>query len=154
MASSRVVPTRFTSPFSLNRRSADDVRSLVTHEDLLDRNDVWEKAIRDRDPDAALGVLAEDYALVLVHPAPAVVTRDEWIAMLPDYVVHEWTVEERQVDVVGDVAAVLQRVQMRATVNGVDRSGLFAISDVWRRLDGQWRVWRRHSTPFSAGELK
>ncbi|HVF12447.1 MAG TPA: nuclear transport factor 2 family protein [Actinomycetota bacterium] len=126
----------------------------MSDQDLLDRNDAWEKAIRDRDPDAAREVLAEDYALVLVHPAPAVVTRDEWIAMLPDYVVHEWTVEERQVDVVGDLAAVLQRVQMRATVNGIDRSGLFAISDVWRRLDGQWRVWRRHSTPFSAGELK
>jgi ketosteroid isomerase-like protein len=126
----------------------------VTDKELLQRNDLWEGAIQDRDPVAAGSVLAEDYALVLVHPAPAVLHREDWLAMLPDYVVHEWTVEERIVDVVGDLAAILQRVSMQATVQGTDRSGLFAISDVWRRIEGEWRVWRRHSTPFTAGELK
>jgi ketosteroid isomerase-like protein len=120
----------------------------------LQQNDLWERAIRDRDPVAARSVLADDYALVLVHPAAAVLHLDEWIAMLPDYIVHGWTVEERVVDVSGDVAAILQRVSMQATVRGVDRSGLFAISDVWRRIEGEWKVWRRHSTPFSAGGLK
>lgn len=126
----------------------------MSDQELLQRNELWERAIQDRDPVAAGSVLAEDYALVLVHPAPAVLSREEWLAMLPDYLVHGWAVEERIVDVVGDLAAVLQRVSMQATVQGTDRSGLFAISDVWRRIDGEWRVWRRHSTPFTAGELK
>jgi hypothetical protein len=42
---------------------------------------------------------------------------------------------------------------MSATVNGIDRSGLFTISDIWRLRDGHWRVWRRHSTPLSAGPM-
>jgi hypothetical protein len=42
---------------------------------------------------------------------------------------------------------------MKATVLGEDRSGLFVISDVWRRGEQGWRVWRRHSTPLSAGAL-
>lgn len=126
----------------------------MTDQDLLQRNDLWERAVRDRDQVAARSVLADDFALVLVHPAPAVVPLDEWLAMLPDYVVHGWTVEERIVDVKGDVAAILQRISMQATVRGTDRSGLFAMSDVWKRIDGEWRVWRRHSTPFTAGELK
>jgi ketosteroid isomerase-like protein len=126
----------------------------VNSDDLLRRNEEWEQATWDRDPDAARSVLADDYALVLVHPSPATVSVDEWIAMLPDYVLHEWKVEERVVDISGDLGVVLQRVWMRATVKGADRIGLFAVSDVWRRIDGEWRVWRRHSTPFTAGTLK
>jgi ketosteroid isomerase-like protein len=126
----------------------------MTEQDVLHRNDEWERAIQDRDPDAARRVLAEDYALVLVYPAPSTVHVGAWLAMLPDYVVHEWKVEERVVDVTGNLGVILQRVWMRATVNGADRTGLFVLSDVWRRLDGEWRVWRRHSTPLTAGELK
>ncbi|MGI8706884.1 MAG: YybH family protein [Actinomycetota bacterium] len=125
----------------------------MSNDELLRRNDDWERAIMDRDAAAAKSVLADDYALVLVQPVPVVMGIDEWIALLPDYVVHEWRVEERVVHALGDLAAILQRVSMRATVSGSDRSGLFVISDVWRRSNGEWRVWRRHSTPLSAGEL-
>ena len=98
-------------------------------------------------------MLADDYALVLMHPVKAVLTRDQWLAMLPDYVVHEWKVEERVLDVATDTASVMQRVVMKATVAGVDRSGPFVLSDTWRRSKGEWRVWRRHSTPLEAGTL-
>jgi len=67
--------------------------------------------------------------------------------------VHDYAVEERTVDVDDDTAAVLQRVRMVATVLGQDRSGSFVISDVWRRTPAGWRVWRRHSTPASAGQM-
>jgi hypothetical protein len=42
---------------------------------------------------------------------------------------------------------------MTATVLGVDRSGLFTISDTWLRTPDGWRVWIRHSTPQTAGDL-
>jgi len=51
------------------------------------------------------------------------------------------------------VAAVLSKVYMRATVLGEDRSGLFVISDFWRHGKDGWRVWRRHSSPLTAGEM-
>ena len=79
----------------------------MSNDELLRRNDDWERAIMDRDAAAAKSVLADDYALVLVQPVPVVMGIDEWIALLPDYVVHEWRVEERVVHALGDLAAIL-----------------------------------------------
>ncbi|GAC1334895.1 MAG: hypothetical protein NVSMB17_17140 [Candidatus Dormibacteria bacterium] len=85
----------------------------------------WQRCIRDRDRERAAEYLDEDYRLVLVQPARAVVSRAQWLATLPDYHLHEWTVVEAITDIDGEVAAILQRVHMRATVLGSDRSGLF-----------------------------
>ena len=79
--------------------------------------------------------------------------RARWLEVLTDYVVHEYEVQEHVVDVDEDCAVVLQRVRMAATVLGEDRSGVFVISDVWRRRPAGWRIWRRHSTPLGAGAL-
>ncbi len=117
------------------------------------QTEAFQRCIEQRDADAAASVLAEDYALVVVHPAPATMPRDRWLEVLPDYLVHQYTVEERVIDVRDDTAVVLQRVRMRATVLGEDRSGTFVISDVWTRAADGWRVWRRHSTPLDAGRL-
>jgi ketosteroid isomerase-like protein len=113
----------------------------------------FQRCIDQRDQEAAAEVLDADFALVLVQPVRGVVPRERWLASLPDYVVHSYDVQERVVDVNGDCAAVLHRAEMRATVNGADRSGLFTISDIWRLRDGRWRIWRRHSTPLSAGPM-
>jgi ketosteroid isomerase-like protein len=113
----------------------------------------WQDALERRDVAAAGAILHDEYALVLVQPRPAMVPRAAWLGLLPDYVVHEHTVQERFVDVDGDIAAILQRVYQHATVLGDDRSGVFVLSDLWRRVDGEWRVWRRHSTPLAAGVL-
>ena len=90
---------------------------------------------------------------MLVHPSAAVMPRARWLVVLDDYLVHSYEIEEQRGDVDEDVAAVLSRVDMRATVLGEDRSGRFVISDVWRRGHDGWRVWRRHSSPLSAGDM-
>ncbi len=113
----------------------------------------FDRCIQERDGELAERTLDDDYALVLVVPAPAVMPRQRWLEVLPDYVVHEWVIEEQVVDVDDGLATVLSKVRMRATVLGEDRSGIFVVSDLWRRRDGHWRVWRRHSTPHSAGSL-
>ena len=100
-----------------------------------------------------LQLQAGDFALELVQPVRNVMDREVWLEMLPDYVVHEWDVEEQILDLDDDRAAVLRRVRMSATVMGEDRSGVFVMSDLWRREDGVWRVWRRHSTPLMARRL-
>lgn len=79
--------------------------------------------------------------------------RATWLDVLPQYVVHSWDVREQSIDVNGECAAALQRVDMTATVLGEDRNGPFVISDVWLRRDGDWRIWRRHSTPLTAGRM-
>jgi hypothetical protein len=122
-------------------------------EGLTARSEEWRAAIEDRDQERAATFLDADYALVLVHPAPATVTRAQWLAMLPDYVVHSWDVREQRTDVARDVGLVCSLVDMRATVLGEDRSGLFVLTDAWLARDGEWRVWRRHSAPLSAGAM-
>jgi Domain of unknown function (DUF4440) len=113
----------------------------------------FQRCIEQRNQVAAADVLDQDYALVLVQPARVVLPREVWLATLPGYIVHSYDVQERVVDIDGDCAAVLHRADMRATVNGAERSGLFSVSDIWRLRDGQWRIWRRHSTPLSAGPM-
>jgi hypothetical protein len=124
-------------------------------DELLDQMAAFDRVVRDRDVDLAAAVLDPDYALVLVAPVPAVVPRATWLATLPDYLVHEYAVEEQTVDVdpAAGCASVLSRVRMRATVLGADRSGVFVLTDVWLRRPDGWRVWRRHSTPATAGAM-
>jgi hypothetical protein len=126
----------------------------MTDPALTTQMENFERVVLRRDADLALTVLHSDFALVLVQPAPAVMPRDRWLQVLPDYHVAAYDVEERRLDVLADCATVLQRVTMTATVLGEDRSGTFVISDVWLHgpEDG-WRVWRRHSTPLAAGPM-
>jgi ketosteroid isomerase-like protein len=116
--------------------------------DLTDR---FQLAIESRDTEEAARILADDYALVILQPQPAVVRRDEWLRLLPDYVVTGYSVEERIVETSPDLCTVFQRVEQTALVQGVERSGIFILVDVWVRNGDEWRVWRRHSAPLSAG---
>ena len=121
--------------------------------ELLTQIENFQRVVLDRDPALAESVLDDGFMLMLVQPMPAAVPREVWLGLLPDYVVHEYLVEEQTVDVDGDTAAVLSRVRMRADVLGDDRSGTFVLTDVWRQRSDGWRVWRRHSTPATAGRL-
>ena len=122
----------------------DDLRAAMAR---------FDRCIEERDHAAAEAVLDDEYALVLVQPGRAVMSRARWLEVLADYVVHDYAVEESVVDIDGDLATVLHRDRMRATVLGEDRSGTFVITDTWRRRTDGWRVWRRHSTPLSAGAM-
>lgn len=113
----------------------------------------FQRVVVERDVGLAAKVLHPNFALVLVQPEPAVVPRAQWLTMLPDYVVSRWIVEESRTDLDGGCAAVLQRVAMDAVVLGHDRSGVFVISDIWLHDGADWRIWRRHSSPQTAGSM-
>lgn len=121
--------------------------------DLREQWARWQQGIEDRDVEAAGNCLDDDYALQLVQPVRALIGRAQWLAALPDYVVSSYQVEDQIVDIDGDLAVVLHRARMQATVSGVDRSGIFVVTDVWRRTGGAWKVWRRHSTPLTSGAM-
>ena len=125
----------------------------MTFDDLAAAMLIFDEAVEKRDRVLAERVLAEDYALVLVHPAPATMPRARWLDVLDNYVVHSYNLEEQHVDRSDDRAAVLSKVHMKATVLDEDRSGLFVVSDLWRQGRDGWRVWRRHSSPLTAGEI-
>ena len=125
----------------------------MTLTNVHQRSAAFQRCIEDRDVTAAEDILDDDYSLVLVHPASAVIPKARWIAMLPDYVVHSYDILDSVTDIDGDCATILHRARQRATVMGVDRSGLFVITDIWRLRGDRWRIWRRHSTPLDAGEM-
>ena len=112
----------------------------LSPDDLAARSGDFERVVLDRDRELAANTLTEDFALVLLHPAPLVVTRAEWIAMLPDYIVHAWVVQEQMIEVRSGLGVVFQRVHMDATVLGEDRSGVFVLSDLWGPVDHVWRI--------------
>ena len=99
------------------------------------------------------GVLHANYALVPMQPAKALMPRTRWLEILPEYVVHDYAVEDEVADVDGGLAVFLHRDRVRVTVLGEDRSGTFIITDVWRHGNDGWHVWRRHSTLLAAGRL-
>ena len=110
----------------------------------------WYGSVMARDQDRAIEQLDEDFNLVVLYPTFARVSRAEWLAMLPDYVVSAWRTVSSEWDVQGDLAVHTHLITMDALVMGRDRSGPFTMTDVWRRVDGRWRVWRRVSTPVDA----
>ena len=123
---------------------------MSDHDDVRARADAWQSAIQERDVAAAQDLLHQDYALVLVVPAAVTVDREEWLRVLPDYVVHHYEVHEQFLHVGNATASALTLATQHATVLGQDRSSRFILSDTWLRGDdGSWRVWRRHSTPTS-----
>jgi hypothetical protein len=125
----------------------------MTDEELSGQIANFEQVVLQRDAELAQTVLHADYALVRVVPAPAVMPRAEWLELLPDYHVHAYDVQVQHLDVLDYCATVFQRLDMTATVLGQDRSGIFVVSDVWLSGADGWRIWRRHSTPFSAGAM-
>jgi hypothetical protein len=133
------------------RTSGRKRRDTIGEAQIGDLTDRWQLTIEARDPEGAARFLSGDYALVILQPQPAVVRRDEWLRMLPDYVVSGYSVEERIVEAGSDLCTVFQRVGQTAQVKGVERSGIFILVDVWVREADAWRVWRRHPTPLSAG---
>jgi hypothetical protein len=133
--------------------SSESRHHLGVSDDLMNAINEFQRCIEARDRAAAEEILEPAYALVLVAPSRAEMPRAQWLEVLEDYIVHDYVVEEQIVDEDGSEAAVLWRVDMRATVLGADRSGVFVISDFWRQRDGRWRIWRRHSTPFLAGRM-
>ncbi len=122
----------------------------VSIDGLRARAASWESSVLRRDLDGVQQFIAPDFAVVILQPTRTVVPRSQWLKTIADYRIHEYQVEDEIVEMDGDIGVVLQRIRMKATVLGQDRSGIFIHTDIWRRTD-RWRVWRRHSTPLSAG---
>ena len=123
------------------------------HADVHAAMEAFELAVRNRDHALAQQVLDDEFELVLAHPSAAAMPRERWLGLLDDYVVSTWEpgpVQEREF---GDTVVAHFVVHQEALVLGQDRSGLFAITDVWRAKPDGWRVWKRFSAPMSAGDM-
>src|SRR3954463_1793226 len=113
----------------------------------------WSEAVLARDALAVLPFMDDDFNLVVLFPVLARVTRHEWLATLPSYVISGWVTKFSGWDVADSLAIHTHLVDQTAIVLGIDRSGPFTITDIWRQSEGFWRIWRRVSTPLSSGEI-
>lgn len=114
---------------------------------VLERERLWAAAIMSQDPVATAAFLDDGYFLgIAVEGAPlAVVPRAGWLETLKTYRTESFAIDDARVHVYGDTAVVLMLCTQKATVRGQDRSGQFAITDIWIKGPAGWRVAERHS---------
>lgn len=122
--------------------------------EVLQRSRVWHDAIIRADTAALARMLLPEYSLTV---APSIevahVPKDAWLRNTINYQLRADRWEASDVRVLGDVAIVTSRLWQHATPGGRDRSGHFMLTDVWRRVDGEWLVASRWSTWLDARGL-
>ena len=107
----------------------------------------WMKAWLEQDLGALDSFLAPDFTLIIGNAPAARVSRADWLAMVPRYVCTEFAYHDVQLRALDAMVMMSAIGEQRATVDGVDRSGRFFVTDVWRRTDdGSWQVAARYST--------
>jgi ketosteroid isomerase-like protein len=116
-------------------RAIDEVRKASAE---------WSEAIFTRDVAAAGRFLGAEYALMA--PGLGEMPRAQWLALLPEYVVHAYEFHDVRLNAYGDVVVMRSRYSQRATVAGQDRSGSLWITDVWVNRDARWQVVARHTS--------
>jgi len=92
-------------------------------------------------------LLAKDFAfsLFLEGRAPEVLSRDEWLKTADHYTLTGFELRHLSVRVFGDVAAVRVQPSRKAAAGAtIDRSGEFAVVDIWTRDGDAWKLSSRY----------
>ena len=110
--------------------------------------DRWMQAWRERDRATLEQLLAPDFALVVSARPSQSVARAAWLPMaLSGYNCDTFEYRDMQVRDFVDLVVVSSIGVQRATAFGVDRSGEFFLTDLWRpTTDGKWQVFARYSS--------
>ena len=117
---------------------------MSSEEEVRAQFAAWVDAIMRRDVAAAEQILGEEYALMA--NGIGTMPRAQWLALLPDYVVHSWEFSDVTLHVYGETALMRSRCALSATVAGKDRSGDMLMTDVWVKRGGRWQVVARHTS--------
>ena len=115
----------------------------------------WMQAWIDLDHGRLDASMAPDFALIVSAMPAKRMERAAWLAACERYRCTEFRYYDVQVRALsGDLAVMSAIAEQRAELDGVDRSGKFWLTDLWRREeDGQWRVCARYSSfPEAEGQ--
>ena len=119
---------------------SDDLRRLEEHwADCLERGDVG----------ALEELLADDFILSSAGGVGERVTRDEWFENLGRIETRSLSVRFIDAREFGGVGVVRAMLEWDAALGDRSLSGEYAITDVFTRADGRWRVSWRISTRMS-----
>lgn len=104
-------------------------------------------AIQAKNMAALEELVAKDFAFsaFLEGRAPEVMNRHEWLATSEHYVLTGFEIRHLAARVFGKVAVVRLQPNRKATVGAsLDRSGEFAVVDVWTKDGETWKLSQRH----------
>ncbi len=115
--------------------------------ELIDLEHEWLQAISRDDMEKLESIVGHEYTLTAngFPGGRTRISRQEWMATVPAYEVHSYELGNIVVKDYDDAAVVFADFDLQATVRGEDRSGAFAVTDVWVRRDGRWQVVARSS---------
>jgi Domain of unknown function (DUF4440) len=104
-------------------------------------------AIQIKNTAALDQLLAKDFtfSLFLVGRAPEVLNRDEWLKTADNYTLTGFELRYLSVRVFGNVAVVRLQPNRKATAGTtIDRSGEFAVVDIWTKDGSAWKLSSRY----------
>jgi ketosteroid isomerase-like protein len=117
---------------------------------LAELQNEWMQAVQDRNMDRLEQIVAPGFRFTAIHLNPEPMTRDQWMgAAREGYTIVSFAYESMDIDVFGDTAIVHSRYSQIASLHHTSLSNAFRLTDVWSRMDGQWRVVARHSSILS-----
>ena len=92
--------------------------------------------------------LAPDYALIVSATPGRILDRASWLGTAcTRYRASEFAYRDVQVRDLGQGMAVMSSIaEFKAEIDGKPRNGPLFIVDVWRLMDGRWRVCARYSS--------
>jgi ketosteroid isomerase-like protein len=134
--------------------SADDVEAV------LEVNRAFYAAFERGDYDAMHALWASDDGVVCVHPASTPIRgrRDvmrSWMVLMANAAYIQFFLTDVEAVVVDDVASVTCTENVLSAAPGTPVSmfagGSAAATNVFRRSDGDWRLWIHHASPVLSG---
>jgi ketosteroid isomerase-like protein len=110
----------------------------------------WMAGVQNRDMDRLEELVAPGFRFTAIHLNPEPMTRDQWMgAAREGYTIVSFAYESMDIDVFGDTAICHSRYSQVASYKHTSLSNAFRLTDVWSRIDGEWRVVARHSSILS-----
>jgi ketosteroid isomerase-like protein len=110
----------------------------------------WMAGVQHRDMDRLEQIVAPGFRFTAIHLNPEPMTREQWMgAAREGYTIVSFAYESMEIDVFGDTAVCHSRYSQMPSYHHTSLSNAFRLTDVWSRLDGEWRVVARHSSILS-----
>ena len=113
----------------------------------------WMESLRAGDFARTESFLAPEYVLIIAAHPTTPISRDQWVNSLSSYTMPEFRQHHLVARRLGDTVVTSFVHHQTATVGTPDarqdRSGAFWVIDVWRQIDGAWKVASRYT--YKAG---
>src|SRR3954451_16394407 len=100
----------------------------------------WMQGVQERNMDRLEQIVAPDFRFTAIHLNPEPMTREQWMAAAREgYTIVSFAYESMDIDVVGATAIVHSPYSQVASSLHTSLSNAFRLTDVWSRIDGEWR---------------